>query len=265
MKKIKIATLSLLIISTTAFIFFSVYDLVKRDTKPPVITCDKEITVSIEAEEKELLKGVTAKDNRSGDVTDSVVVEKISPFTEEGTRVITYAVIDERGNIGRAERTLRYSDYQPPKIGLVNSLRFDVNKTPDIQKSFSATSVIDGDISRKVRYGVDEEQIISGVGIYPIELSVKESTGKVTTLSTVVELYDGKEENIDLELTEYLVYVEKDSEFHPKDYIDEIERNEDLTIDSQVDTSIPGVYHVEYTVENGNSIGKNRLVVVVEE
>lgn len=45
---------------------------------------NSEISVSIHADEVELLSGVTAYDAKDGDVTDSLAVEHISNFIEKG-------------------------------------------------------------------------------------------------------------------------------------------------------------------------------------
>ena len=83
MKKLKIFSVLLLLGSIGAFVAFQGYRKLVQDNKPPVVTCDsEELKVSVEAEEEDLLKGVTAKDNRSGDVTDSIVIESLSAFTE---------------------------------------------------------------------------------------------------------------------------------------------------------------------------------------
>ena len=265
MKKLKIATLSILLLSTAAFIIFSIYDLITHDGKPPVIKCSEEITVSVEADEEELLKGVTAKDDKSGDVSDSLVVEKISDFIEDNTRIVTYAAIDEKGNVGRKECALHYTDYQSPQIFLNSPLRFDVNKIPEIKKSLDANSVLDGNIGNKVKYSISDEQILQGIGIVPIELSVTDSAGKKTEISTILELYDKNEESIEIELSNYLVYIKQGSEFYSREYIQEISREGRLSIESNVDVNVPGVYQVDYTVEDRGSVGKTRLIVVVEE
>ena len=43
---------------------------------------------------------MTAEDERDGDVTDSLVVQEISGFNEDGTRTVTFAAVDRSGNVG---------------------------------------------------------------------------------------------------------------------------------------------------------------------
>ena len=69
MKKFRVFSIILLMLSTAAFVVFQVYIRQVQDTVPPVVTCDsEEITVDVEAPEEELFKGVQAIDKRCGDV-----------------------------------------------------------------------------------------------------------------------------------------------------------------------------------------------------
>ena len=100
--------------------------------RPPEITCDSDtLSISVESEDSELLKGVKAEDNRDGDLTDSVRVSSMSNFTEPGKRTITYAVFDKANNAATMERTLEYTDYTSPKITLTEPLRFDISDMED--------------------------------------------------------------------------------------------------------------------------------------
>ena len=112
MKKLKRISLILLAVTTAMMIGLNVYEFLTKDKEPPVITFPEgELSVSIAATEKEMVQDVKAKDNRSGDLSSSVVVEKMSSIDENGARVVTYAAIDKAGNVGRAERLVQYSDY----------------------------------------------------------------------------------------------------------------------------------------------------------
>ena len=123
MKKLKVFSVILLFTSIGAFVAFQGYTRMIQDKKPPVVSCDSsELKVSVKAKEKDLLKGVTAKDNRSGDVSDTLVVENMSEFTDKGKRTVTYAAVDKSMNVGRAERTLVYEDYKPPVFHMTGSL-----------------------------------------------------------------------------------------------------------------------------------------------
>lgn len=247
-----------LIVSTAAFVIFLAYDLITRDTKPPVIECGDELTVSVSSTEEELLRDVTAKDKRSGDVSDSLVVEKMSELMENDTRIITYAAIDEQGNVGRKERTIRYSDYEKPRFTLSQPLYISMNDVIDISMFVGAESSLDGQLDYKVKYSV-EGNGIAGPGMYQITYSVTDSTGNTVYLPITLEIYDEKESKRLLELKEYLIYLNVNDEFDPYEYY-ESNRNEKVRVNSEVDTSVPGIYIVSYETENA----KSPLIVIVE-
>ena len=52
----------------------------------------------------EFLTGVTAYDSVDGDITDRIVIEKITENPEEGSAVVFYAVSDKAGNVIKASR-----------------------------------------------------------------------------------------------------------------------------------------------------------------
>lgn len=265
MKKLKIFSVILLIISAGAFILFRVYTGVTADHTPPVITCDsEEIVVSAGTSRDELLAGVTAEDDKSGDVTDTLVVEKLSELTDEGKRIITYAAVDGSKNVGRCERTLVYSDYQPPVFHLSAPLSCAENGSIDILSCISADSVLDGSLSNQIKYSLTGLINTGAVGDYPIEFRVMDSAGKITYLSTQVEVYDKAYAGIQVELTDYLVYVQKGQPFDASPYFAGADREGALSIQSNVNTEAEGTYYVDYIVNGENIAGKSRLVVVVQ-
>lgn len=265
MKKLKVFSVLLLLVSTAAFILFQMYSKVVRDNTPPVVTCDTpEITVPIDADEKDLLKGVTAKDRRSGDVTDTIVIESLSAFTDEGTRIITYAAVDKSMNVGRCERTLVYKDYEPPVFHMSSPLCFAEGTTVDILEGISAESTMDGSLSSNIKYSLEKTVDTMTAGNYPVEFRVMDSGGRTVYLKTDIEIYDREYAGIDVELNDYLVYIPKGSEFKPKSYFKKADREGELVVKSHVDTDKEGTYYVDYVVKGTAISGKSRLVVVVQ-
>jgi hypothetical protein len=267
MKKIRIASLILLIIAVVLFGAYKIKEFSTRDNTPPVITLPSDtITASVSITEEELLEGVVATDNKSGDVTDTLVIEKISSFTEEHTRIITYAALDDKHNVGRIQRTLVYTDYQAPTFTLKQPLRVPMGKSANLFNIIGATSVLDGDLSSKVKYSVNSTIEVGKTGAYEIEFRVTDSSGHVEYLKTVLEVYDSSSEKLKVKLTDYLIYLPIGAEFEPYDYyIHDEEADEDnlLTITGEVDTKTPGVYYVTYSVDGAKSKGVSKLVVVV--
>lgn len=264
MKKLKIFSVMLLIISMSVFVAFRIYLLITDDNTPPVITCDsEEIEVSTQATDEELLKGVTAKDDKSGNVTYTLVVESLSALTEEGKRTITYTAVDGSNNVGRGQRTLVYNDYQAPVFHMSAPLGAPVGSSVDILGGISAESPLDGSLTRNIRYTLETVIDTGTVGGYPIEFQVTDSAGNTTYLSTQVEIYDKAYAGIKVDLSDYLVYAEKGQPFDPAPYYVGADGEGELFIQSDVNVEAEGVYYVDYIVNGAGRSGKSRLTVVV--
>lgn len=264
MKKIRIGSIVLLIISTVIFAVFTLYERSNSDYEPPVISYeDEEIVLGVSAEESELLKGVKAVDKKCGDVSDTLVVERVSDFTEDGTRMIRYAAIDESGNVGRKERVLRYEDYRSPEFHLSGPLRFPTGRNMNILSKITASSSLDGDVSDKIKYTMETVVDLMKPGKYPVEFRVMDSAGKMVYLNTEMEVYDASEQRINVNLNQYIVYLKANSGFDPQAYYAGASQEGQLEIQSSVDMSTPGTYYVDYIVNGDGTMGKSRLIVVV--
>ena len=264
MKAIRVLSVLLLIISIGIAGMYYTYDRMTSDTEAPVITCDKdEIKVSVKSDEETLLEGVTVKDNKTKDVQKSLIIEKISNFTDANTRIITYAAIDDSGNVGRCERTLVYKDYREPIFTLSRPLRFPIGSTVNILGAVGAASELDGDLSDNVKYTLGTVINATTAGSFDVEYRVMDSAGKISYLPLKIEIYDANRERIEVVLSEYLIYLPINSSFDPNTYYVGSAIEGTLSVKSNVDTSKEGVYTVDYQVDGTNSIGKSRLVVVV--
>lgn len=80
-----------------------------EDRKAPEIHFqDNEITYVQGDDYEGLLLGVTATDNKDGDVTDSLVVESVYPNDDGGTATIVYVARDSSNNISKANKIVKY-------------------------------------------------------------------------------------------------------------------------------------------------------------
>ena len=311
MKQLKRILLGLTAVSVALLAVFLIYDLAARDRTAPEIFCpDGILEASVFVTDEELLNGVTATDDRDGDLTGSVVVENLSAMGQDRTRAVNYVVMDLSGNVSRASRTIRYMDYESPRILLDHPLRVsDPSQIWDLLGSIQATSVLDGDLTAHFKYNFLSSNPILNEGSYSLELRVNDSAGGSTIIPTTLELYDIREETIPVELTDYILYLHVNDPFDPDAYFgpkeetapeededtddadsgddepeqDEADEKKDtdkkkppksrlnkgehLDIDSDVNTAVPGVYHVTYTVtrDKSEAYGRSRLIVVVEE
>ena len=127
-----IISIAALVVVTAAFLAYLIYNRSVRRNAAPVITCTPDtISVSVNAQPRELLRGVTASDPEDGDLTSSVIIESISQFVEKGKCTITYAVFDSRNRVATASRTLYYTDYHSPRFELTGDLIYQSGTAVD--------------------------------------------------------------------------------------------------------------------------------------
>ena len=98
---ILLAVLNLVILGTIVF-----FHLQKDRVAPEIYA--KEITLVYEEgmEEDKLLEGVVATDNKDGDITKEIVIEKVVMDSQKTNVTITYGVADSAGNISKVTRTV---------------------------------------------------------------------------------------------------------------------------------------------------------------
>ncbi|MBQ1978068.1 MAG: hypothetical protein II225_04890 [Ruminococcus sp.] len=265
MKKRKnLLCILLLIFSIAVFIAHLQYEKATNDKIAPELSCETDtITASVSITEEEMLQGVTAQDNRDGDVSDTIVVESVSNFVDTNKRVITYAAIDKDMNVGRIERFLIYTDYEAPTFSLTQPLSYVVGSRINILENVRATSVLDGNVTPKLRYGLSGMIDNLTSGSYPVEFRVTDSCGQTSYLNTEIEIYESTLSGIDVYLKKYLTYIPKGSTFKPDAYFKSSTIEGELSIVNPVDTKTPGTYAVDYYVNATNAAGKSRLIVVV--
>ena len=269
------------------------------DRTGPVFQMDSHtVEVSVKDGEEALLKGLTATDAKDGDISDSIIVESIGPFTGTGSRIVNYAALDSDNHVTHTKREMVYTDYEPSRFHLSRPLSFAMN-TVNLLNGISVEDSIDGDLTRNVRMMSDSEIDTAHVGEYSARLKATNSAGGISYLPVTVEIYDASvfHRLPLLNLKEYVAYVEKGADFDERDYLTSIVINgtsyslteeegtyenpvvaqgetqrtisyDMVDIESEVDTDVTGYYEVLYTFEDTISetgTGKVRLYVVVTD
>lgn len=106
MKKSIIAIMILLCLGLGGFLGFLLFS---EDKKAPEIQFqDNEIMYTAGDSYDGLLSGVTAMDNKDGDVTESLVVESVYPNEDGTTATVVYVARDSKNNIGKATKKISY-------------------------------------------------------------------------------------------------------------------------------------------------------------
>ena len=275
---------------------YAVTNVMTEDHTPPVITVDSEVLeVSVGYTQEDLLRGVTAKDDRDGDVTGSIVVEQIADIAPDHTAQITYAAFDRSGNVKKAKRTLSLRDYESPRFLQKRALVMPEGTNEDVLGYMGAMDLIDGDISGHIKGNLVSDTVsLSRAGAHQVEFRVTNSMGDTAKITLPVDVYPVTVYNASVQLSEYLVYLPKGSAFHPEKYLKSLTvgslsyslRGDDPDVEvlinrtepgsarhvmqvdmiDSVNPAVPGIYSVVYTVTmNDQYAGFTRLNVIVEE
>lgn len=197
-----------------------------RDILGPTIRMDSgEIYVSVNDPETQLLSGVTAQDAKDGDVTASLLVESLSDFIAEDTRVVHYAAVDSDNHVAKASRRMVYIDYTPVVFTLDKPLRFTTSSVAqDYLGALHARDCLDGDISDQVVFTADSVINTNTAADYKVALEVTNSAGDTQILPVTITLYDSYMVSgaPTIELSNYLVYIGVGEVFEPLDYISNV-------------------------------------------
>ena len=209
MKKFRIAWLVIVVLVTVLFLGYRINEIRKEDSSGPVFSCKEDsLEISIADGDEALLQGITASDKKDGDVTDSILVEKLSAFNKDGSRIVTYAAFDSDNHISEIQRKITYTDYRSPRFELTGSLRFRAGETVNVDQIVRASDCLDGDVSNKVKILMEDTINNRMTGFYEIRYQVSNSAGDTVTLPVEVEVYEAVNNEVELNLDRYLVYYE---------------------------------------------------------
>lgn len=288
MKKRNWLLVAMILVCLGTLIVYRTMRRVRSDTTAPQITIGEvRPEISVKDDEQMLLQGITAQDKRDGDVTASLVVENIRLLDPDGTVEVAYAAFDKAGNVAKDRRQLRYTDYESPRFSLSRPLLFSAGSSVDVLNAIRAEDLLDGNISHQIRATSLTEGTISDPGIHNVQFQVTNSLGDTVKLVLPVEVHDGSVYNGKLDLTTYLIYLDRGDTFRAETYLKSFAVGRDtyvlngtlpgnfsLSTTGSVDTSTPGVYSmffkVAYQMKNKNNgqeltyTGCSKLIVVVE-
>ena len=94
------------ILNIVLFMVCGFFFLGKDKNAPEILLPKASIVYAEEAGTDSLFEGVTAFDEEDGELTDSVVIEKIVTNEAKETATITYGVADSSGNVGKVTCTV---------------------------------------------------------------------------------------------------------------------------------------------------------------
>ena len=268
MKYVKILLVLLLAATAGLYSFQSVSEGLRGENTPPVIECSADpLEVSVRDPESALFAGLTASDKQDGDLTDHIYLTGLSKMVG-GTVKATYYVFDSDNNMASRTRQIRYTDYQSPRIEIVQPLIYSTTDSITLLDRLQVIDTIDGDITKSIRVSSLTMTEISGV--YSVTLQVTNSMGDTVRVEVpVIQVERGASQSI-IQLSKQLVYLSQGSSFNPRTYLLTVDTPNgpgtpgSVQIHNPVDMSTPGTYQVRYDYHDEETNGLAYLTVVVE-
>lgn len=277
MKNIQIILIVVFLIISVVFCAFFCYDRLMVDREAPMIICDGvPLKVSVTATDRELCAGLTATDNVDGDLTDRIVVRKISQLYGSNTAMIQYAVFDSSSNVCTYSRSVTYTDYSKPRFSLSQPLIYNINSIISLSDRLTASDSIDGDISQRIRVASSAVGNAER-GLYPITVQVTNSSGDTAVAKLTVTIENITSHHPVIRLSEYLIYADADTQLDEdalRSYIVSAKESSggqnvdynDINIDvGSLDLSTRGCYDVTYSYTNSRGLSYNVILTVVVE
>ncbi len=271
MKYVRIIVVLLFIASLGIYGSGVIKERREEDPTMPSITSDREVVeVSVNYEEADLLEGLTAYDEKDGDLTSEILVGEFSQFIEEGICNVTYVVFDSSNQAARLSRRVQFTDYESPKFTLSEPLVFTVGNSQSASEKIGATDLLDGNISTLVKQTGSTIDYRTA-GAYSISVEVTNSFGDVEEANLPVHVVEPSRQALEIGLSQTIVYLKQGESFQPRQYIETLEDSygealdtDLIEIDSNVDTQTEGCYEVHYQAENENGlIGETWMTVIV--
>ena len=239
MRKVLIAVMALICLGVGAG---TVWLYISEDRQGPEITIpDSMISYQEGSEYDALLEGITAFDEVSGDVTDSLRIEGIFPSIDYKTAEVIYVAKDNLNNITKKSRIVTYV----PKADTVNS-----------QVSLDdENEIVDSPVNSEM---TNEETEMPSATVSPeavLTETPKLGAPQITLTDSEVTVQRGTAVN-------RLIYV--------KDIMDDKDSRESLfrniQIDGTINSAVTGTYELTYYVvdSDGNKSNVANLLVIVE-
>ena len=270
MKILRLSVLLLFIVVLVIFVFSQFQQLSVDKTVPQITITDDVLEVSLDVTTEDLLQGVTAYDEKDGNITDKIIVESISRFVKPGTSVVRYAVCDSNNHVASATRTIVYTNYVPPRFQMTDSLVFKISQNINIRSVLGAVDCIDGDISDRVIVTANE-YTANIPAVYYISAKVSNSKGDMIIQQFPVYVEDSSLSAPEIELKEYIVYLAAGEGYDIMSNVlsavgtDGTDLSGQIHVDTNFDASTPGMYEVHYRVADSmGRIGHEILLVIVK-
>lgn len=217
-------------------------------------------------------EGVTAADLSDGDITGDVAVEYMEVDTSKpGTYWVLYVVENSLGLRSYADRKVVVFDMTTsPSIVAIDFQYFEAGEPFDSLAGVYAYDLEDGDITHLIVV-VENTVDTSQPGEYHVLYRVTDSDGNIAEYTSYISVEWSWMLYPEIYVDPYMIYLELGGSFDPMQGVTATDATDgDITssveVNSYIDTSIPGVYYIDYWVTNSLelSCGASRQVIVFE-
>ena len=275
MKFVRTSVVIIFILALGAFGLSKVVYMRNRDTAVPVIASDREVLeIPCDYTEEQLVEGLTAYDEKDGDLTSEIVAGNFSRFIETGICDVTYVVFDSSNQPGTLTRRVQFSDYHSPDFTLSDSLVFEEGggSYSTVLERLGAWDLLDGDLSDWVT-ATDTDASYQKSGDYYIQLEVTNSFGDTSSVSLPIHILRSDSNSMEIDLSSWLVYLKAGEEINPAVYVEALYDGDGRSLDtnqvtweSEVDPQTPGTYEIHYEASDGQGrTGETWMTVIVRE
>lgn len=261
---------ALMIAACLALGGFTFFMLTTEDRKAPEIQIqDVDIMYVNGSDYSELLTGVTATDNREGDVTQNLIVEGVYPNEDGTTANVVYVVKDEKNNIAKASRKVKYQAEQESAVAGEEANMNEQENTPS-QDEVSGDAGNDA-VEKTEKDNDAENNLPQAVGT---------EDGEKPDASTETDDDDETEDSGSsgspvIKLKQSTVTINRGQSVNRISYVESItdDKDDKSTLWEQIqikgdtfDSSTSGTYEQIYYVvdSDGNKSNEAKLTIVVE-
>ncbi len=272
MRYLRIVTITIFVVAC-AVLCWLLYSVAGRDSVKPQITDSVgNLHLKVSDDSQLLMTGLTATDDRDGDLTDRILVERISRFSVPGVCQVSYVVFDNENNFCRYQRTVTYDDYVSPRLQLEGALMYRMGEQISILDRIHLYDCLDGDITHKLK--LESSNVLDNtIGVYEIELYATNNYGDNIYARIPLNIGVYSADAPQIRLKQYLAYTKVGEEFYPLAYVESVnDINETpipidyIKVITQVDLSKAGGGQICYEVTDQKGVtGITYLTVIVEE
>jgi len=100
----KILVIGLIVLNIALIVVCGFFYMQKDRQKPGISFSANDVVYTRDMDQNLLMEGVSATDNKDGNISNRIVIEKILENEKNSTAVVYYAVCDYSGNVNKASR-----------------------------------------------------------------------------------------------------------------------------------------------------------------